>query len=436
MKPSGRGVTLATQSTSFFRTGSIIGCQSIQQLLLLLFFAFSCLSEYTALHVGQDLLGFSCQNLLTYWYTTPNLNDDGFVLTTILSMPSFRNVWQLIQPSPPPTVHRINITMAQTLAVGALLGAASTAFIAPSRSADAPALRGGVAQGAKMTGSSSVSGAMGGLAVVAAVAGATSCRAAAVKKKGVKVVHGKEWNSQECSIDWYLNYRWLIMTANDLLRVKNKHTQVPTRECYFKVRRHFWSPWLVMGSSSKHYTWCLPQRWANKSYPTYVPSGDSLEPVLPKGTLQWKGGRKRFPPTDLDWAYWWCKLGDYPCDIWPRRQGAIHWGAIHWSDLIFVEYGFAFLVVIPRFLSVVNVCTPMPRVMQVFTSLGKVRVTQEKRERIIAAQRIIMNHHVVMHTECFWNVYVHFYAANLLSDSIHSYYSILVDIEFSHFGTQ
>ena len=97
--------------------------------------------------------------------------------------------------------------MAQTLAVGALLGAASTAFIAPSRSADAPALRGGVAQGAKMTGSSSVSGAMGGLAVVAAVAGATSCRAAAVKKKGVKVVHGKEWNSQGCSIDiWIIDY--------------------------------------------------------------------------------------------------------------------------------------------------------------------------------------------------------------------------------------
>ena len=54
---------------------------------------------------------------------------------------------------------------------------------------------------------------------------------------------------------------------------------------------------------------------------------------------------------------------------------------------MFVEYGFAaFLVVIPRFLSLANVCTPMPRAMQVFTRLGKVRVTQKTRERIIAAQ--------------------------------------------------
>eukprot|EP00438_Fugacium_kawagutii_P014444 Skav223491 [mRNA] locus=scaffold1160:18037:18294:- [translate_table: standard] len=81
--------------------------------------------------------------------------------------------------------------MAQTIAVGALLGAASTAFLAPG---NAPALRGaGPAQGsARMTGTGATQGAMGGLAVVAAVAGATSCRAAAVKKKGVKVVHGKE----------------------------------------------------------------------------------------------------------------------------------------------------------------------------------------------------------------------------------------------------
>ena len=45
-----------------------------------------------------------------------------------------------------------------------------------------------------------------------------------------------------------------------------------------------------------------------------------------------------------------------------------------------------------------------------------------------------MNHYVVMHPECFWNVYVHFYAANLQSDSIHTYYPVLVGIGFSHFG--
>ena len=153
------------------------------------------------------------------------------------------------------------------------------------------------------------------------------------------------------------------MTYNDWLRLKNKHThtQVTTGECYVKVQRHFGLPWHVMGSSSS--TECSTHHGARH----HVPPGDSLEPVLPKGTLQWKGGRERFPPTDLDWAYWWCKLGDYPCDLWPRRQGAIHWGPIHWSDLIFVEYGFgAFLVVIPRFLFLANVCTPMPRAMQGF----------------------------------------------------------------------
>ena len=69
--------------------------------------------------------------------------------------------------------------MVTVIGSGAMIGKTGmeTNFLLPGGpSAPNPALR----------------GAMGGLAVVAAVAGATICRAAAVKKKGVKVVHGKE----------------------------------------------------------------------------------------------------------------------------------------------------------------------------------------------------------------------------------------------------
>eukprot|EP00438_Fugacium_kawagutii_P014446 Skav223493 [mRNA] locus=scaffold1160:49858:54081:- [translate_table: standard] len=63
--------------------------------------------------------------------------------------------------------------MAQTIAVGALLGAASTAFLAPG---NAPALRGaGPAQGsARMTGTGAAQGAMGGLAAGGARGGVAS----------------------------------------------------------------------------------------------------------------------------------------------------------------------------------------------------------------------------------------------------------------------
>lgn len=87
--------------------------------------------------------------------------------------------------------------MVTVIGSGAMIGKTGmeTNFLLPGGlSAPTPALRGAPpagARGSRMTGSAP-SGAMGGLAVVAAVAGATICRAAAVKKKGVKVVHGKE----------------------------------------------------------------------------------------------------------------------------------------------------------------------------------------------------------------------------------------------------
>ena len=86
--------------------------------------------------------------------------------------------------------------MSSVIQSGAMIGKSTTDtnFLLPGGlSAPNPALRGAPPAGARgrMTGSAP-SGAMGGLAVVAAVAGATVCRAAAVKKKGVKVVHGKE----------------------------------------------------------------------------------------------------------------------------------------------------------------------------------------------------------------------------------------------------
>jgi len=97
--------------------------------------------------------------------------------------------------------------MAQSTAVAALLGAAGTAFIAPgsTRPSTAPALRGASPVDAGAQGSSAglagtaALASLAGVAMAAAAgrkAGATSCRAAAVKKKGVKVVHGKEipWN--------------------------------------------------------------------------------------------------------------------------------------------------------------------------------------------------------------------------------------------------
>lgn len=98
-------------------------------------------------------------------------------------------------------LHPRSITMSSVIQSGAMIGKSTTDtnFLLPGGlSAPNPALRGAPPAGARgrMTGSASPSGAMGGLAVVAAVAGATVCRAAAVKKKGVKVVHGKEipWN--------------------------------------------------------------------------------------------------------------------------------------------------------------------------------------------------------------------------------------------------
>ncbi|CAK9079929.1 unnamed protein product [Durusdinium trenchii] len=91
--------------------------------------------------------------------------------------------------------------MAQAAAVGALLGA-STAFLAPSAApAPAPALRGAPhssrdSTGPGLAGAAGVGAAALGLGLLAARPAATACRAAAVKKKGVKVVHGKEipWN--------------------------------------------------------------------------------------------------------------------------------------------------------------------------------------------------------------------------------------------------
>lgn len=94
-------------------------------------------------------------------------------------------------------------SMAQSTAVAALLGAAGTAFIAPgsTRPSTAPALRGASPVDAGAQGSSAglagtaALASLAGVAMAAAAgrkAGATSCRAAAVKKKGVKVVHGKE----------------------------------------------------------------------------------------------------------------------------------------------------------------------------------------------------------------------------------------------------
>ena len=91
--------------------------------------------------------------------------------------------------------------MAQAAAVGALLGA-STAFLAPSAApAPAPALRGAPhssreSTGPGLAGAAGVGAAALGLGLLAARPATTACRAAAVKKKGVKVVHGKEipWN--------------------------------------------------------------------------------------------------------------------------------------------------------------------------------------------------------------------------------------------------
>ena len=161
----------------------------------------SCFSRLCATTNGRAGLSWCCRPNLLSTSAIPNS------MAVELGL-SYMKCWAILEISwvVSKTLAQILLafipTMAQTV-VAAMLGAAGTAFIAPgsSPSAPAPALRGAVAsepQGssAGVAGTAALAS-LAGVALAAAAgrkASATTCRAAAVKKKGVKVVHGKERN--------------------------------------------------------------------------------------------------------------------------------------------------------------------------------------------------------------------------------------------------